>query len=103
MQMIPYVATATSDAYPSSGQDERCLDIAKSLELFDIVCIQECFGGIYSEIREKFLAYCTTVGFIYIVDDGEPGFSSSFMCDGGLLIMSRLPIVAKSYEAFSWS
>lgn len=71
------------------------LDIIKCLEDFDIVCFQEAFGGIFSDIREKMITYLLKAGFFYIVMDDDPEFISTNISDGGLMIASRFPIVAK--------
>jgi hypothetical protein len=95
--MIPEIVNLISDTYPSGSQDDRCIDIVKSLDEFDIVCFQETFGGIFSDIREKLIAYLTKAGFFYIATDDEPEFLSTNITDGGLMIASRFPIVSKSF------
>ena len=65
LQMIPLVVGMTQDTYPSSSQDERLLDIVKSFEPYDVILLQESFGGIFSEIREKLIALATKAGFLY--------------------------------------
>jgi hypothetical protein len=101
--MIPKAVTAVGDTYPSCSQDERCHDIFKALQEFDVVALQETYGGFYSEIREKIISYATKAGFLHIVHDDEPSFGSSYLTDGGLMILSRFPILTKSYLPFSWS
>jgi len=70
---------------------------------FDIVCFQEAFGGIFSETREKIMAYATKAGFLYIVHDDDPGYGSTYISDGGLMILSRFPIVSTAYHPYSYS
>ena len=65
--MIPKITLKFSSHYPSADQDARCQDIIKSLEEFDIVTLNEAFGGIYSEIKENIIQYATKAGFFYIV------------------------------------
>ena len=72
LQLIPAVVLATSDAYPSSSQEERLLDLVKSLKGYDVACLQETFGGLFSELREKLIAYATKAGFVYIAKDDDP-------------------------------
>ena len=67
LQMIPYVVILTSSTYPSCNQDERLLDIVHCFKDYDVVAIQECFGGLLSDTREKFIAYFMKAGFIYYV------------------------------------
>mgnify|MGYP000950468032 CR=1 FL=1 len=42
-------------------------------------------------------------GFLYIVQDDDPHFASSYISDGGILIMSRFPIVSMSHHPFTYS
>jgi hypothetical protein len=51
----------------------------------------------FSEIREKMIALLTKSGFFYIETDEDPEFLSSNISDGGLMIVSRFPIVHKSH------
>jgi len=39
------------------------------------------------------MSYATKAGFFYIVCDDEPGFGSTYVSDGGLMIISRFPII----------
>ena len=39
IQMIPKVTAMASDHYPSFNQDERCIDIIKCFDNFDIVSV----------------------------------------------------------------
>lgn len=103
IQMIPKVVSMAQDHYPSQSQDERCLDIIKCFDSYDVVSIQESFGGLYSECREKLIQYATKAGFFYIECDDEPSFGSTYVSDGGLMIISRFPIIERSYSPFSWS
>lgn len=63
--MIPWVVTAASNTYPSSGQDDRLNDIISCFKNYDVVTVQECFGGLFSETREKFTASAMKAGFVY--------------------------------------
>ena len=101
--MIPKIVLSLSDSYPSSSQDERCLDIIKAIEDYDVVCLTEAFGGLYSEIREIITSLATKAGFFYIVQNDDPSIFSSYVTCGGLMILSRFPIIAKSYHPFSYS
>ncbi len=37
--MIPKIVTTVGDTYPSCSQDERCHDIFKALQEFDVVAL----------------------------------------------------------------
>ena len=73
------------------------MDTIHALADYDIACIQECWGGIHSDIREMFTQMAIKAGFLYICEDGAPAFSTTYICDGGTMILSRFPIVAKSH------
>mmetsp|Transcript_16780 Transcript_16780/g.25853 ORF Transcript_16780/g.25853 Transcript_16780/m.25853 type:complete len:128 (+) Transcript_16780:52-435(+) len=102
-QMIPPFVAQTSDLYPTSGQEDRLEDIVKSLSDYDIVCLQEVWGGMYSDARCKLLAMAMKAGFIYQAQDDAPAYESSYVLDGGLVIISRFPIVATSQQPFEYS
>jgi hypothetical protein len=57
----------------------------------------------HSDIRDKFIAMTVKSGFLYHVSDNAPSFSSSYISDGGVMIISRLPIVAHSAHPYSYS
>ena len=57
----------------------------------------------HSDIRDKFIAMTVKSGFLYHVSDNDPSFSSSYISDGGVMIISRLPIVAHSAHPYSYS
>ena len=67
------------------------------------MAIQECFGGLYSDTREKFISYAMKAGFLYYVEDEQPQFTTSYVTDGGIMIISRFPIVASSAQPYSYS
>lgn len=101
--MIPLVVGMITSTYPCSSTHDRLLDIVHSFEPFDIVCLQEVFGGIYSEIREQFIQYSVKAGFFHVVSDEDPQYASTYFGDGGLVILSRFPIVKTSHCEYSYS
>jgi hypothetical protein len=101
--MIPEIVYSFSNSYPSGCQEDRCYDIIKCMDDFDIVCFNESFGGIFSEIREKMIGLLTKAGFFYIAADDDPEFLSTNLSDGGLMIVSRFPIVSKCHHPYSYS
>ena len=64
----------------------------RQLDNFDIACFQESFG--LASVRKKALiAYGERLGFFFHAKSPEPSFFSPYLIDGGLLIISRFPIV----------
>ena len=51
----------------------------------------------YAEQRERIISYAIKAGFFYITHDDDPNYFGSQLSDGGLMILSRFPIVARSY------
>ena len=51
----------------------------------------------FSDIREKMIGLLTKAGFFYIATDDDPEFLSTNISDGGLMIISRFPIVCKCH------
>ena len=101
--MIPEVVLKLTPSYPSAAQSQRIKDIVKSMQNYDVVCMQETYGGFYSDIREKLITYATKAGFLYHTCDEDPQYSTSYFGDGGVMILSRLPIVATLSQPFSYS
>ena len=78
---------------------ERLEDIVRELHNFDIVCFQESFG--LASIRKKALiSYAERLGFFFFYKSPEPSFFSPFLIDGGLLILSRFPIIKSDFENY---
>jgi hypothetical protein len=70
---------------------------------YDVICLQEVIGLLWS-VKDQFLAVCKKAGFFYIADVDPPGFfSNQLICEGGVLIISRFPIVEKKFMPFSYS
>lgn len=47
---------------------------------------------------------CKRAGFFFIADVDPPGFfSNQLICEGGVLIISRFPIVEHEFLPFSYS
>lgn len=101
--MLPIAAGMASSALDFNlYQYERLLDIIKAFQEFDVVCLQEVFAGLFSEIREIFIQYATKAGFLYIVTDDDPPSGGTYLFDGGLVILSRFPIVSTSTFTYSY-
>jgi endonuclease/exonuclease/phosphatase family metal-dependent hydrolase len=82
-------------------KDERLEDFCKVLHSFDIICLQEMFGSLNSR-KQSLIRAATKAGFFFYIDTSSPGFISKYMVDGGLLILSRFPIISYSFCPFRY-
>lgn len=57
----------------------------------------------FSDKREKVIAYAVKAGFFYHFCDEDPQFGSTYLSDGGLVILSKFPIIATSYSVYSYT
>lgn len=69
------------------------------LDDYDIVCLQEVFSTFNSR-RSQIIAAAHKKGFLYSCHSPSPGFFSAQMIDGGLLILSRHPILESDFCGF---
>lgn len=66
------------------------------LNSYDIVCLQEMFGS-FSHRRSRLIKAAKERGFNWIVANPR---ASNFLVDGGLLVLSRVKIVAHAHTVF---
>jgi endonuclease/exonuclease/phosphatase family metal-dependent hydrolase len=85
----------------SDHKNDRMNDFFKMMHNYDIICIQELFGSMNNR-KDIIIRAATKNGFFYYVEDKEPGFFSKYISDGGLLIISRFPIVKYSLHPFKY-
>ena len=71
------------------------------LPKYDIVCLQEVFGTLNSR-KERVIKAGKAVGLRYYAESPAPGFWSSYVTDGGLLVLSRFPIVRIEFRPFGF-
>ena len=67
--------------------------------LYDLICLQEVFGFMNYR-KSQLIEEAKLAGFYYIAESPQPGAFSGYMIDGGLLILSRLPIVEREFEVY---
>jgi endonuclease/exonuclease/phosphatase family metal-dependent hydrolase len=85
----------------SDLKEERLEDFCRILHNYDIICLQEMFGTFNSR-KQSLIRAATIAGFFFFVDTASPDFLSKYLADGGLIILSRFPIVANSYHKFRY-
>lgn len=67
--------------------------------LYDLICLQEVFGFMNYR-KSQLIEEAKLAGFYYIAESPQPGVMSGYMIDGGLLILSRVPIVETEFEVY---
>ena len=72
----------------SDFKDERLKGFIQQLSDFDIICLQEMFGFL-NKRKHKLIRCATKAGFLHFADSTSPSFFTSFVVDGGLLVLSR--------------
>jgi len=80
-------------------KDERLEDFITLIHNYDIICLQEMFG-ILNNRKQTLIRAATMAGFFFYVDTSSPSFLSRYVADGGLVILSRFPIVTHSFNVF---
>ncbi|CAE8700523.1 unnamed protein product [Polarella glacialis] len=79
-------------------KDERLCRFVEHLARFDLICLQEAFGA-FSQRRDWLVSVAKRFGF----QDSHRSSTNvrpRFIVDGGLLVLTRLPIVFKSSLTF---
>ncbi|EAR86064.2 endonuclease/exonuclease/phosphatase family protein (macronuclear) [Tetrahymena thermophila SB210] len=82
-------------------KNERTKLFLNSISDFDIVCLQELFGFL-NQRKHKIIFNAMKQGFFYHATSPSPSFFSSYLVDGGLVTISRFPIIEKSYRPFKY-
>lgn len=85
----------------SDWKEERLEDFCSIIHDYDIVCLQEMFGT-FNNRKQTLIRAATMAGFFFFIDSSSPDFLSKYMVDGGLLILSRFPIVSHCYSQFRY-
>ena len=89
----------------SGGRDHKDERLEKFIDQyladFDIICFQEVFSW-NCPWKEKIIHAAQKVGINYHVLSPKPWFYEPYFCDGGLLIISRLPIEAGNFHCFDY-
>lgn len=79
---------------------ERSLTLSKSLDEYDVVCLNESFH-FGSSIATKFVQVMQTRGFKYVVTSDTVPIFSRFIIDSGLMILSKYPIISANSTTYT--
>lgn len=66
---------------------------------YDIVCLQEVFD-LFNSRKERIISAALELGFTGWAESPVPSFWSTCVIDGGLLILSRFPILETAWKEF---
>lgn len=83
-------------------KDERLYDFFLEMKDFDIICLQEMFGTLTTR-RQTLIKIASKLGFFYYYEIPPPSFFAKNLIDGGLLILSRFPIIDTEFKPYSYS
>lgn len=86
----------------SDWKEARLADFIQELKNFDIVCLQEMFSS-FNNRKQQLIKFANKSGLFFYCNAPSPSFFSKFMVDGGLLILSRFPIVDTLFRPFKYS
>jgi len=85
----------------SDHKDARLRDIFTMINNYDIICLQEMFDTLSSR-KMRMKVHSAKNGFLYFAESPPPALlMSRQIIDGGLLTLSKYPIVESEYKAFS--
>jgi len=85
----------------SDHKNDRLREFAKIMQNFDVICLQEMFG-LLNKRKHKLINFAKKNGFLYHTDSPSPSFFSSYIVDGGLLILSRFPILFSEFKSYTY-
>jgi len=92
----PPVKTNASDF-----KDARLDEFAKQLDNFDVIAIQEVFTTLNTR-KQRLISYAKKAGLIYHAVCDPPSLFSGYATDGGLLILSRFPIIESEFHPYDY-
>jgi len=82
-------------------KNERCKIFLKHIDNFDIICLQEVFGFL-NRRQHKLICGSMKRGFFHHSSSPDPSFFSSYIVNGGLLTLSRYPIMYEEFRTFKY-
>ncbi len=85
----------------SDHKDARVDEFLKYINNYEIMCLQEVFGFL-NKRKHKIIKTCFKNDFHYYSSSISPSFFSTFLVDGGLLTLSKYPIVATEFITFKY-
>eukprot|EP00347_Sterkiella_histriomuscorum_P022181 403331390 len=85
----------------SDFKDARLEEFVHHFEDYDVICNQEVFTTLNSR-KQKLITYAHRAGFMYHCISDPPPFFSGYATDGGLVILSRFPIIEHEFSPYPY-
>jgi hypothetical protein len=92
----PFVRTNSSDF--KNARTEYFIN--HILGSHDVYCLQEVFETM-SYRKARIIKAAVAKGYLHIAESPSPRFFSTYLIDGGLLVLSRLPILENQFRTYS--
>ena len=83
-------------------KNSRVEEFIKTVHNFDIICLQEAFG-LWNKRKQKLVKMAQKQGFVYFKECPNPPMFSTYPLDGGLITLSRYPIVDSEFGHYPYS
>ena len=80
-------------------KDSRLQDFLEQLHNFDIICFQELFTT-FNDRKHRMIREAAKAGLKYYLSSKVPSLLSHFLCDSGLLILSKYQIIEHDYYQY---
>ena len=90
----PLINTNSDDC-----KDQRMEHFMKIMDEFDVICLQEIFGS-FNTRKQGLIFKSQKQGYLYHAASPDPPFCSFKVAEGGLLTLSKYPIVYTEFEAY---
>ena len=94
----PPLIKTNKDDYKNARMNE----FINLLDNYDIICLQEALG-FWNRRKQSLIKLAQEKGVAYFCESPNPPMFSAYISDGGLLILSRLPIVKSRFRAYPYS
>ena len=92
----PYLVKGNEDDY----KQERLPFLIEKFQKYDIICLQEAFD-LFTHRQFELIQRAHEAGFQYLERARSSGFFESSIVDGGIMILSKYPIINTKYHQFS--
>ena len=91
----PYLIKTNDDDY----KQERMEQMITAFQDYHIVCLQECFDT-FTHRQFELITKLGQAGFKYVSSSDKPGLCEPKMIDGGIVVLSKFPIVESKFYDF---
>jgi len=81
-------------------KDERMREFLKEMHKYDVICMQEMFSC-YSKRQAFLISEARKAGFLFSATSPKLSRFSPYIIDGGLVILSKFPIVSAEFFTYS--